>query len=63
MTDFQYLEFGVNDGVATITLNRPDAANAFNLPLASELRQAAKSVSRHFRKNGDPYSTADDKVE
>ena len=41
MSEYNLLEFKVDAGVATITLNRPDAANAFNLLLASELNHAA----------------------
>ena len=41
MSEYNLLEFKVDAGVATITLNRPDAANAFNLALASELNHAA----------------------
>jgi 2-(1,2-epoxy-1,2-dihydrophenyl)acetyl-CoA isomerase len=41
MSEYELLEFGVDAGIATITLNRPDAANAFNLMLATELNHAA----------------------
>ena len=34
------------DGVATITLNRPDVFNAFNDPLSYELQDALKQVAR-----------------
>ncbi len=38
---FEKLLFEVNDGVGYITLNRPEAANAIDLPLARELAYAA----------------------
>jgi 2-(1,2-epoxy-1,2-dihydrophenyl)acetyl-CoA isomerase len=44
MTDsmeYQNLRFELAEGVATITLNRPDAANAIDLALARELMQVA----------------------
>jgi 2-(1,2-epoxy-1,2-dihydrophenyl)acetyl-CoA isomerase len=37
----QYLRFEQKDGVATITLDRPDAANAIDLALGRELMHAA----------------------
>jgi enoyl-CoA hydratase/carnithine racemase len=39
-TSYQHILFGVEDGVATITLNRPDRMNAFHFPLGAELEQA-----------------------
>ena len=41
MSEYEQLDFRMNGGIATITLNRPDAANAFNLTLATELNHAA----------------------
>lgn len=41
MSSYTTLLFDVRDGVATITLNRPDAANAITLELAQELAAAA----------------------
>jgi enoyl-CoA hydratase/carnithine racemase len=29
MSEYELLEFGVDAGIATITLNRPDTGNAF----------------------------------
>lgn len=40
MTDFKNLEYAVDGAVATITLNRPDAGNAFNKALSDEFCQA-----------------------
>jgi 2-(1,2-epoxy-1,2-dihydrophenyl)acetyl-CoA isomerase len=42
--DFQFLTLERRDGVATITLNRPDAFNALNLGLGRELFHAALEV-------------------
>ena len=41
MSEYSLLEFNIDGGIATITLNRPDSANAFNLVLATELNHAA----------------------
>ena len=41
MSEYELLDFRLDGGIATITLNRPDAANAFNLTLATELNHAA----------------------
>ena len=41
MSEYNLLNFQIDDAIATITLNRPDAANAFNLELATELNHAA----------------------
>jgi enoyl-CoA hydratase/carnithine racemase len=42
--DFDTLNWEVEDGVLTLTLNRPDQLNAFNLTMASELEQAFRRV-------------------
>ena len=42
--DFETLTWEVEDGILTLTLNRPDQLNAFNLTMASELEQAFRRV-------------------
>ncbi len=37
---YKYILFSVADGVATITLNRPEQLNAFHFPLGAELENA-----------------------
>ncbi|MBW2244514.1 MAG: enoyl-CoA hydratase/isomerase family protein [Deltaproteobacteria bacterium] len=37
---YKHIIFAVEDGVATITLNRPDRMNAFTFPLGAELERA-----------------------
>ena len=39
--DFKHLTFDVEDGVATITFDRPAEANAMNLPLMEDLMHAS----------------------
>ena len=41
---FSTLLYEVNDGVASITLNRPDVLNAFDSAMRSQLRQAFEQV-------------------
>ncbi|MET6999372.1 enoyl-CoA hydratase-related protein [Chitinophaga defluvii] len=43
---FQSLLLEIQDGVATITLNRPEVYNAFNDPLSYELQNALKQVEK-----------------
>jgi 2-(1,2-epoxy-1,2-dihydrophenyl)acetyl-CoA isomerase len=41
MSEFEAIKLEIGDGIAKITLNRPDAANAMNLILVKELARAA----------------------
>ena len=41
MTDFKTIKLEILDRVATITFNRPEAANGLNLAMASEFAEAA----------------------
>jgi len=43
---FTSLLLNIHDGIATITLNRPDVYNAFNDPLSYELQDALKQVEK-----------------
>ncbi len=45
MADYETVELEVRDGVAHLTLNRPDAANGINLPLARDLMDAVLAVA------------------
>ena len=42
--DFETLLYDVEDGVATITFNRPEKHNAFNFAMAAELKQVWQIV-------------------
>lgn len=46
MSDYKTIRFEVSNGVATITLNRPEGANSINMELAKELMQAAISCDK-----------------
>lgn len=46
MPDYQTILYAVEAGVATLTLNRPEALNAFTDQLASEVLDALKAVER-----------------
>lgn len=44
--DFQYIKFEVSNGVATVTLNRPEVYNALNDGITFEFQDALKKVSK-----------------
>src|SRR5688572_16602366 len=41
MADFETIKYGVHDGLATITMARPDKRNAINAQMFTELGDAA----------------------
>jgi 2-(1,2-epoxy-1,2-dihydrophenyl)acetyl-CoA isomerase len=43
--EFETVNFDVTDGVATLELNRPEALNAWNLQLGTDLREALEGVA------------------
>ncbi|MFA0962652.1 enoyl-CoA hydratase-related protein [Roseivirga sp. BDSF3-8] len=43
---FEYLAYDIQEGIATITLNRPDRYNAFNDGMSYELQDALKQATR-----------------
>jgi len=44
--NFQFLKYEIKEGVATITLNRPDVYNALNDGITYELQDAFKAVAK-----------------
>ncbi len=46
MSAYQFLKFNIENGVATITLNRPEVYNALNDEITFELQDAWKVVAR-----------------
>jgi len=44
---YEFLKYELNNGVATITLNRPDVYNALNNEITFELQDALKQVKRN----------------
>ncbi|MBL7844158.1 MAG: enoyl-CoA hydratase/isomerase family protein [Cyclobacteriaceae bacterium] len=46
MSTFQFLKYTVNEGIAFITLNRPEVYNALNDEITFELQDALKTVAK-----------------
>jgi 2-(1,2-epoxy-1,2-dihydrophenyl)acetyl-CoA isomerase len=44
--NFQYIKFEVADGMATVTLNRPEVYNALNDGITYELQDALKKIAK-----------------
>ncbi|WP_109513141.1 2-(1,2-epoxy-1,2-dihydrophenyl)acetyl-CoA isomerase PaaG [Pseudomonas ovata] len=45
--DFQHILFSIEDGVALLSLNRPEQLNSFNAAMHLEVREALKQVRQH----------------
>ncbi|BBB29699.1 2-(1,2-epoxy-1,2-dihydrophenyl)acetyl-CoA isomerase PaaG [Neptunomonas japonica] len=43
---YETIEFAISEGVAVLTLNRPDSLNSFNAQMHSEVRSALKEVKK-----------------
>ena len=43
--EFEAITYAVEDGVATITLNRPDALNAITIPMLEEALDRVEAAS------------------
>ena len=50
----QHFALSLQDGVATLTLNRPDKRNALSLPLMLELTEALQAVFASGQTGGQP---------
>jgi 2-(1,2-epoxy-1,2-dihydrophenyl)acetyl-CoA isomerase len=48
-TVFAHIEFSVNQGLAILTLNRPDRLNSFNTDMHLEMKQVFKAIKRDSR--------------
>jgi len=44
LADYEHILFDISDGVATITLNRPEKLNAYITPMGDEVTDAFRSV-------------------
>ena len=45
--EFEAIKYDLGDGVATITLNRPDALNAITITMLDELGAAMTAAASH----------------
>lgn len=43
---YQYIQYEASDGIATLTLNRPEAMNALTTPMMDEMKVALKAADR-----------------
>ncbi len=47
MTDFETILYEEQDGIATVTLNRPEVHNAFNIAMQLEMKEVWRSLRRN----------------
>lgn len=45
--EYKFIKFGVSDGVATITFNRPDLLNSFNIEMGWNVQDALKKCTEN----------------
>lgn len=50
--DYQAITFSVTDGVAVLTLNRPEKMNALNAQMRAEITHAVRHVGQHGHAEG-----------
>lgn len=50
--EYQAITFSVTDGVAVLTLNRPDKMNALNAQMRAEITHAVRDVAMHGHTKG-----------
>ena len=62
MSDFETILFAVEDGVATITINRPKVLNALNDTVLADLTRCFRDIRRHEEVKGVMITGAGDKA-
>ncbi|ARS62984.1 enoyl-CoA hydratase [Streptococcus mutans] len=68
--DFKEILYNVDNGVATLTLNRPEVSNGFNIPICEEILKAIDTAKKDdtvqillINANGKVFSVGGDLVE
>jgi 2-(1,2-epoxy-1,2-dihydrophenyl)acetyl-CoA isomerase len=44
--EYQNIQFDINEGLATLTLNRPDRLNSFNTDMHAEVKEAFRQIKK-----------------
>ena len=47
MSSFDKIELQIDDGIATLTMNRPKKRNAFDVPMLREMLEATEEIDRN----------------